>query len=177
MQCCTRTYLRDTTNKHPRVPLWTQRCGIRPMPEDRKTHQRGWCQPWRWNWTDGVLVVGGACTKTDASWFEFPNFGTAWCQGPATSPAKLRMKWRKSRVSRCFLKAELDATLVVIRVQYSLGTACRLLHRCHDVKMTMALWHHGLTLRTECLAYDQIVAALAQDLLWYAMLLISFSNL
>lgn len=38
---------------------------------------------------------------------------------------KMMMKWRKSRVSRCFLKAELDVT--------------------------------------ECLAYDQIVAALAQD--------------
>lgn len=38
---------------------------------------------------------------------------------------KLMMKWRKSRVSRCFLKSELDPT--------------------------------------ECLAYDQIVAALAQD--------------
>ena len=31
--------------------------------------------------------------------------------GSATS-VKLRMKWRKSRVSRCFLKAELDVTLV-----------------------------------------------------------------
>jgi hypothetical protein len=60
--------------------------------------------------------------------------------GPATSPAKLRMKLRKSRVSRCFLKADLDATLVQsnqgpVQLGYS-----RLLHRCHDVKMIMAPW-------------------------------------
>ena len=99
--------------------------------------------------------------------------------GPATSPAKLRMKLRKSRVSRCFLKADLDATLVQsnqgpVQLGYS-----RLLHRCHNVKMIMAPWFDskdrvpGVWSDCGSTGSGSALIRYAFDIFWYPLVIFS----